>query len=86
MYDLYKEQCGIQQDKHVKESYYRFLFRTEFNMDFHVPKTDRCDHCEAYKVKKNENIPISPDEELSHINHLGEKIAMRYEKDGDKKK
>ena len=46
MYDLYKEQCGNQQDKHVKESYYRFLFRTEFNMDFHVPKTDRSDHCE----------------------------------------
>ena len=26
----------------VKDSYYRLIFRTEFNMDFHIPKTDRC--------------------------------------------
>lgn len=31
--------------------YYR-IFGTDFNLGFHVPKTDRCDQCEAYKVAK----------------------------------
>ena len=35
----------------LKEHCYRDVFRREFNIDFHQPKTDRCDTCKAYKPR-----------------------------------
>ena len=53
MYDLSKEQCEQQQEELVKETYHGFLFRIEFNIDFHISKSDRYEHCEEYNAKKN---------------------------------
>lgn len=84
MYDLYNSHCSEKGLPRVKSSYYRYVFNNEFNIGFHVPKTDRCEKCEEMKVKKNEKLPISPQEENSHKNHLAEKVAMRAEKSKDK--
>ena len=85
MYALYKEGVETENKEPVKDSYYRRIFNTEFNIDFHVPKTDRCDFCEEFNVKKKEGIPISASEEESYVKHQSEKVAMRYEKERDKK-
>ena len=72
MYDLYKEQCIAEKKTWVKSSYYRYIFNTCFNIDFHVPKTDRCEKCEEVKIKKIENIPISTEEKNLHDLHIAE--------------
>ena len=84
MYDLYKSQCIDQGHSAVKSSYYRYVFNNFFNIGFHVPKTDRCDRCEEYKIKKQENITLTEKEIQSHDAHLNEKIQMRSEKERDK--
>lgn len=51
MYDLYKEKCESDKKPPVTQSFYRKIFMTKFNLDFHVPKTDRCGKCELEKDK-----------------------------------
>ena len=46
MYDLYLQMCSENNMEPVKQSYYRFIFKTEFNLAFHQPKKDRRDRCE----------------------------------------
>ena len=58
------------------KSFYRYIFNTSFNIDFHLPKTDRCEKCESVKLKKSENIAISKEEMQSHDLHTEEKLAM----------
>lgn len=74
------------QEKHlnhpVKESMYRNILLTEFNLDFHVPKKDRSDLCEERVVAVKENIPFSEEKYRAHIEA---KTAMRAEKDYDRK-
>ena len=60
------------------------VFNTEFYIGFHVPKTDHCEKCEEIKVKKNEKLPVSEEEEKAHKSHLAEKVAMSAEKAKDK--
>ena len=62
MYDLYKAKCEKEKFSYVKSSYYRYVFNTSFNINFHVPKTDRCEKCESIKLKKSEHIPITEEE------------------------
>ena len=38
----------------VKQHVYRQIFNYEFNLEFHKPKQDRCDTCELYKMKKED--------------------------------
>ena len=75
MYDLYKEKCLTDSISYVKPSYYRDLFNNNFNIAFHVPKTDRCEKCEEIKVKRNEKITIAVEEESAHNIHLAEKVV-----------
>lgn len=84
MYDLYKAKCTEVKKLPVKSSFYRYIFNTCFNIDFHVPKTDRCEKCEEIKIKSKENITISLDEKNAHDRHIAEKLAMRAEKNRDK--
>ena len=75
MYDQYKEKCLTEGISYVKPSYYRYLFNNNFNIAFHVLKTDRCEKCEEIKVKRNEKITISVEEESAHNIHLAEKVV-----------
>ena len=83
-YDLYKQTCEKEKNTYVKSSYYRYIFNTSFNINFHVPKTDRCEKCEEFRIKKTEKIPMTDEEKEPHEKHLTEKIAMREEKKKDK--
>ena len=56
MYDLCKEVCEKQIIKAQKSSYYLYVFNNNFNINFHKPKTERCDRCEEIKIKKNKKI------------------------------
>lgn len=54
IYELYLSKCASENVSQVvrKSMYYR-IFVTEYNLGFHIPKSDRCDICEKYKVAKN---------------------------------
>ena len=56
MYNLYKEKSVRENKPWVKSTYYRYIFNKYCNIDFHVPKTDRCEKCEEIKIKKSPNI------------------------------
>lgn len=47
MYKLYEEFCFEKQEAPVKQSYYRFIFNTEFNLRFHKPYSDTCSRCDS---------------------------------------
>lgn len=82
MYDLYVIKCEEESRDPVKASFYRYVFCTNFNIDFHIPKSDRCGYCEIYKnIKKEE-----PDKEITeeYKKHLNEKKNMREQKKADK--
>lgn len=74
------------QEKHLNhpviQSMYRNIFLTEFNLDFHVPKKDRCDLCEEREVAVKENIPFNQEKYRAHIEA---KTATRAERDNDRK-
>ena len=42
MYNLYKGKCIRENMPWVKSSYYRYIFNKCYNIDLHIPKTDRC--------------------------------------------
>lgn len=77
MYRLYKE---TNTENPVTESLYRSIFNSEFNLDFHKPKKDRCDTCEAFKA----NLNPSPEEVQRYDNHQKEKDVVKTMRDGDR--
>ena len=42
MYSLYKGKCIRENMPWVKSSYYRYIFNKCYNIELHIPKTDRC--------------------------------------------
>ena len=68
MYTLYKEFCQERQVEPVKESYYRYLFNTHFNLCFHKPHTDTCVTCDRLQNSITNGLPH-------------EKEAARFEKE-----
>ena len=84
MYRLYLQSCTTAHKNPVKESFYRNIFSTEYNLHFHVPKKDRCDVCEEVKLRKIENT-LSTEKALQYYNHVKEKTATRNEKENDRK-
>ena len=58
-YDLYKEKCIRENKAWVKSTCYRYIFNTYYNIELHIPKTDRCEKCDEIKIKKSQNISIS---------------------------
>lgn len=48
MYKMYQEFCNERHEEPVKESYYRFVFNTEFNLKFHKPYSDTCSRCDNF--------------------------------------
>ena len=83
MYDLYKRKCLEEVSTPVKESFYRFIFNSEFNISFHIPKSDRCDRCESYQTALDQNL-LSQDAESTQKKHIADKTAMRQERQADR--
>lgn len=49
MYELYTLKCIEWITTPVKESMYRKIFTSEFNIAFHIPKKDACRQCETFQ-------------------------------------
>ncbi|CAG9833314.1 unnamed protein product [Diabrotica balteata] len=68
MYSLYSDWCTEKNKAKVKESYYRHIFATEFNLKFYRPHSDTCHTCD-----KLNNMSISDDSDATEtwtpINH-----------------
>ena len=77
MYELYETDCNEKDLEKVKASMYRSIFVNEFNLDFHIPKKDRCDSCEEMKTVKNNEVFASEERVLEHELHITEKTATR---------
>jgi len=50
MYRLYVEYCKEKSCVPVKESYYRQVFNSSFNLSFHQPLKDTCQKCDKFKI------------------------------------
>ena len=77
LYDLYVKKSTDDQVDPVKEWLYRNIFKTEYNLDFHCPKKDRCEKCEEFKVAKDVM-------EKDYNDHILEKKLIRADRDADK--
>ncbi|KAK6182763.1 hypothetical protein SNE40_010374 [Patella caerulea] len=83
LYKLYITKCLEEKWNPVKESMYRYIFNTEFNLGFHNPSKDVCDTCSKYQLKKEGNV-LSESDELQQIQHLKRKQQARTTKETDK--
>lgn len=84
MYNLYVEKCQEESVVPAKSHLYRKIFNTEFNLDFHVPKKDRCDTCMEYDAQKNANT-LNEQLQQKYNLHLKDKQETREERDSDRK-
>lgn len=86
MYKAYQEFCNTV--KHVepeKESFYRHIFNTKFNLSFHRPNTDTCDICDKLTKKIEFGTPEQKQESKNQKElHLGRAEAARLAKDNAK--
>ena len=48
MYRQYKEWCHQNSKPIIKQGTYEYIFRNEFNIEFHKPKKDQCSICLSY--------------------------------------
>lgn len=81
MYKLYKKECSESDIECLKESYYRHIFNTCFNLSFHKPRKDQCPTCTAYESANAETKITLED---NHDLHINLKNRAREEKNLDK--
>lgn len=62
----------------VKASMYKYIFCTEYNRSFQLPKKDTCKYCEKYKMNPSEENLIE------HKEHIKRKDLARKAKEDDK--
>jgi len=60
MYQLYVEHCHQKNFHPVKESYYRHVFNSAFNLSFHQPLKDTCQKCDRFTML----LDFSPSQEI----------------------
>lgn len=72
MHTLYKEWCRENHITPVKEHYYRMIFNSKFNLQFHAPRKDTCKSCDKYQqiIKVEENPEKRAELEREHNLHL----------------
>lgn len=86
MYNLYVENCKEKDIPPAKKSMYYRIFATEFNLGFHIPKSDRCDVCEAYKVaNKVETLTEEQEDDFQHHQLLKTHMRESRKKEKDQK-
>lgn len=67
MYNLYVENRKENYIPPAEKSAYYRIFATEFNLEFHIPKYDRYDVCEAYNVaNKAESLTEEQEDDFQH--------------------
>jgi hypothetical protein len=80
MYSLYVTSEHVIDGKPVKESMYRNIFNSEFNLAFFHPRKDRCDVCEAFKMLSTP----SESEVANNNEHIKLKELGKSERDVDR--
>nr|XP_022906720.1 uncharacterized protein LOC111418411 isoform X1 [Onthophagus taurus] len=88
MYTLFLEFCHENSIQHtVKESFYRFIFTTQFNLSFKRPHTDTCTTCDALenKINNDPNAEVVKNSKIQKDVHLRKAEKARSEKDDAKK-
>lgn len=80
LYELYKKMMkeNYPSKVPVKESFYKKIFCTEFNISFHSPKKDACKYCEENKNGMGDQMEFEE--------HMQRKNLARLEKKEDKEK
>jgi len=69
VYRFYVEHCNIKNISPISNAIFKNKWNTEYNIDIHVPKKEKCAFCESYKNKDTKT-----DEDTLHYNqHLEEK-------------
>ena len=43
----------------VKSNYYSYIFNACYNIDFDIPKADRCEKCEEIKINKSQKYQLA---------------------------
>ncbi|KAL7395067.1 hypothetical protein ABVT39_009475 [Epinephelus coioides] len=81
MYELYTQKCIEWKTTPVKESMYRNIFTSEFNIAFHTPKKDACRQCEAFQNLPQHEKTHQIEEYLAHQSR---KEQAREHKNKDK--
>jgi hypothetical protein len=61
----------------VSKAMYSHIFNTEFNIAFHVPKSDRCDICETYA----KSVTKTDEENSANALHVNRKQKEERDKD-----
>ena len=84
MHSLYESKCAEDDKLPLKEHMYRKVFNCEFNLAFHVPKTDRFDVCEEKKVAEKNGTELSEEVKTSHAKHVKGKLESKEERDKDR--
>lgn len=82
MYKLYVDLCKEEGIDPVKESYYRHIFVTQFNLTFKAPRSDTCNKCDALemKIKFGTNQEIIDKSKAEKEHHLTEAENARTAK------
>ena len=75
MYRLYVEYCQEKSCQPVKESYYRHVFNSSFNLSFHQPLKDTCHKCDRFKVVLD--TAPTPELQVQHEIHLRKAEKVR---------
>ena len=83
MYNLYEEMCSENGNVPVKESFYREIFVSDFNLSFNKPLKDQCDLCTEYNHSSS-----AEKHELENVykKHITNKELAREQKESDKQK
>lgn len=69
VYRIYVEDCKLNNNLTVSSAIFQKVWRDQYNIGIHVPKKDKCTHCEAYNNREN----LTEDENMIQENHLKEK-------------
>lgn len=88
MYNLYLQYCNEKQIANpVKESFYRYIFTTHFNLKFKRPHTDTCTTCDVLenKINSDNNPEVVTQSKNEKELHLRKAEKARSAKDDAKK-
>lgn len=70
MYELFVQSCNDKNiETPVKESYYRQIFNTKFNLSFKKPLSDTCNTCDQLNIKIKHGIDIEESKKTKEL-HL----------------
>lgn len=87
MYNLYVDQCKMNNSSYVNEPIYRNIFKSEFNLHFHHPRKDTCQKCDMLNMKIKTSCDIQEQQNLTeqHKIHLinAEMARNSLQKDRD---